>query len=126
MQLSLLEHYGEHSHDQGGSEGRCRGAPWGAIAAVLEALTHVGVVLLQDSLVAIILVFFESAGPDDPDVAPHILVDLATDGVVFTVRRTILEIFHGLGHWLITSSCGLVVKWVTALGVGEGSALVAL
>ena len=126
MQLSLLEHYGEHSHGQGGSEGRSRGTLGSTIAAVLKALTHVGVVLLQDSLVAIILVLFVATGPDDPDVASHILVDLPTDGIIFTVRRTILEIFHGLRHWLITSSCGLIMKWVAALGVSEGGALVAL
>ena len=96
------------------------------VAAVLFALTHVGVVLLQDGLVAIILVLFVATGPDDPNIAPHVLVDLPADGVILAVRGTGLEILHGLGHGLVASPRGLVVERVAALGVGKGGALVAL
>lgn len=77
--------------DGDGHEGEGEVDGLGAVATVRLALTHVRVVLLEDGLVTVVLVFDVTAATDDAFVTTNVLEDFSADCVVLIVCRAFFQ-----------------------------------
>lgn len=122
LQYFLLH---EETQRQGGCHSHTRyGEHGGRVASVLSALADVGVVLLEDSAVAFLVlgVILPATATDNSLLATHVLVDFTAEVVLVCISWTRLQVifrFRFIGPVFVE-------EWVSTVDVFVAGALMTL